>query len=162
MSCTSESAAEVMEVPALFTQQAALYHVSESVVRCAWFFFLYFFFKILFIFSWETQRERERERGRGTGRGKSRLHAGSPTWDSIPGLQDHVLGRRQVLNRWATQGSPILKFYSDVCCTSALPLVSLCTLLPFDPQSSFPSDWKHLWGYRQCFNDTGEIGLVEC
>ena len=22
------------------------------------------------------------------GRGRSRLHAGSPTWDSIPGLQD--------------------------------------------------------------------------
>ena len=28
-------------------------------------------------------RERERERGRDTGRGRSRLHAGSPTWDSI-------------------------------------------------------------------------------
>ena len=31
---------------------------------------------------------RERERGRG----RSRLHAGSPMWDSIPGLQDHALG----------------------------------------------------------------------
>ena len=29
---------------------------------------------------------RDRERGRG----KSRLHAGNPTWDSIPGLQDHA------------------------------------------------------------------------
>ena len=28
------------------------------------------------------------ERGRDTGRGRSRLHAGSPTWDSIPGLHD--------------------------------------------------------------------------
>ena len=27
-----------------------------------------------------------------TGRGRSRLHAGSLTWDSIPGLQDHALG----------------------------------------------------------------------
>ena len=27
-------------------------------------------------------------------------------WDSIPGLQDHALGRRKALNRWATQGSP--------------------------------------------------------
>ena len=26
--------------------------------------------------------ERERERGRDTGRGRSRLHAGSPMWDS--------------------------------------------------------------------------------
>ena len=39
-----------------------------------------------------TERERERERGRNTGRGRSRLHAGSPTRDLIPGLQDHALG----------------------------------------------------------------------
>ena len=49
--------------------------------------------------------ERERERGRDTGRGRSRLPAGSPTWDSIPGLQDHTLGQRQAPNRCATQGS---------------------------------------------------------
>ena len=42
--------------------------------------------------------ERERERGRDTGEGKSRLHAGSPMWDSIPGLQDFALGQRQVPN----------------------------------------------------------------
>ena len=42
-----------------------------------------------------THRERERERDRG----RSRLHAGNPTWDSIPELQDHVLGRKQALNR---------------------------------------------------------------
>ena len=47
----------------------------------------------------ERERERERERGTDTGRGRSRLHAGSPTWDSILGLQDQVPGRRQVLNR---------------------------------------------------------------
>uniref|UniRef100_A0A8C0RVK0 NADP-dependent oxidoreductase domain-containing protein n=1 Tax=Canis lupus familiaris TaxID=9615 RepID=A0A8C0RVK0_CANLF len=35
----------------------------------------------------EKGRERERERGRDTGRGRSRLHAGSQTWDSIPGLR---------------------------------------------------------------------------
>ena len=53
-----------------------------------------------------TQRERERERGRDIGRGRSRLHApGSPTWDSIPGLQDRALGQRQAPNRCATQGS---------------------------------------------------------
>ena len=39
----------------------------------------------------DRERERERERGIDTGRGRSRLHAGSPTWDSIPGLQDHTL-----------------------------------------------------------------------
>ena len=42
---------------------------------------------------------RERERGRDAGRGKSRLHAGSPMWDSIPELQDQTLDQRQVLNR---------------------------------------------------------------
>ena len=35
-------------------------------------------------------KDTERERGRDTGRGRSRLHAGSPTWDSIPGLQDQA------------------------------------------------------------------------
>ena len=34
-------------------------------------------------------RDTERKRGRDTGRGRSRLHAGSPTWDLILGLQDH-------------------------------------------------------------------------
>ena len=37
-------------------------------------------------------RDTERERGRDPGRGRSRLHAGSPTWDSIPGLQNHTPG----------------------------------------------------------------------
>ena len=47
----------------------------------------------------EREGERERESGRDTGRGRSRLHARSPTWDAIPGLQDHALGQRQALNR---------------------------------------------------------------
>ena len=37
-------------------------------------------------------RDTERERSRDTGRGRSRLHAGSLMWDSIPGLQDQALG----------------------------------------------------------------------
>ena len=36
--------------------------------------------------------------GRNIGRGKRRLHAGSPIWDLIPGLQDHALGQRQAPN----------------------------------------------------------------
>ena len=47
----------------------------------------------------EREREREREKGRDTGGGRSRLHAGSPIWDLIPGLQDHAPGQRQALNR---------------------------------------------------------------
>ena len=35
---------------------------------------------------------RDTERGRDTGRGRSRLHAASLMWDSIPGPQDHALG----------------------------------------------------------------------
>ena len=50
---------------------------------------------------------RDTERGRGTGRGKrSRLYAGSPMRDSIPGPRDHDLSQRQTLNHWATQVPP--------------------------------------------------------
>ena len=42
---------------------------------------------------------KDTERGRDTGRGRSRLHTGSPMWDSIPGLQDQALGQMQALNR---------------------------------------------------------------
>ena len=50
-------------------------------------------------------RDTVRERGRDTGRGRSRLHAGSPMWDSIPGLQDRALGQRQAPSHCVTQGS---------------------------------------------------------
>ena len=49
------------------------------------------FFKV---FIYLFMRDAERERGRDTGRERSRLQAGSPVWDLIPGLQDHTLGRR--------------------------------------------------------------------
>ena len=39
------------------------------------------FLKIFYLFI----HERPTERGRDTGRGRSRLPAGSPMWDSIPG-----------------------------------------------------------------------------
>ena len=38
-------------------------------------------------FMYLLMRDIHRERGRDTGRGRSRLHAGSPTWDLILGLQ---------------------------------------------------------------------------
>ena len=53
-----------------------------------------FFLKIyLFIY------DRERSLPLYLGGERSRLHAGSPMWDSILGLQDHTLGQRQALNR---------------------------------------------------------------
>ena len=70
------------------------------------YFYVILFFLIFYLFM--IDRERERERGRDTGRGRSRLHAGSPTWDSIPSLQDHTLGRRQAPTHCATQGSLFL------------------------------------------------------
>ena len=60
--------------------------------------------KILFI------HERHTERGRNIVRERSRLHPGSPMWDSIQGLQDHALGQRQTLNPWTTQASLLWKF----------------------------------------------------
>ena len=58
------------------------------------FFIIIIFKDFIYLFMIDTERgvrERERERGRDTGRGRSRFHAGSPTWDSIPGLQDQAL-----------------------------------------------------------------------
>ena len=71
------------------------------------FFIVYFSLKILFIknkdfihlFMRHTPRERERERGSDPGRGRSRLHAGSPTWDAIPGPRGHTLSQGQMLDR---------------------------------------------------------------
>ena len=59
-------------------------------------------------------RDRERERGRDRGRGRSRLHAGSPTWDSIPGPQDHASGQKQTLNLWATRAVQYWVFWSKL------------------------------------------------
>ena len=69
--------------------------------------FIYLFFKF-YLFMIVTQRERERQRHRQ--REKQVPCTGSPTWDSIPGLQDRALGQRQAPNRCATQGSLSLLF----------------------------------------------------
>ena len=61
-----------------------------------------------------TERERERERQRHRQREKQAPCTGSLMWDSIPGLQDRAPGQRQALNRCATQGSPILVFFTAV------------------------------------------------
>ena len=71
-----------------------------------------------------TQRERERQRHRQ--REKQAPCSGSPTWDSILGLQDRALGQRQALNRCATQGSQFFEFLIHF----SLGLLSESYLLP--------------------------------
>ena len=73
-----------------------------------YYYFLTIMFSLRFIYLFvclfmrereaEKQEKGEAERGRDTGGGRSRLHARSPTWDSILGLQDRALGQRQAPN----------------------------------------------------------------
>ena len=69
------------------------------------FFFNFYLFVIV------TERERERLRQRHRQREKQAPCTGSPTWDSIPGLQDRALGQRQAQNRCVTQGSRVRSLY---------------------------------------------------
>ena len=62
-----------------------------------------------------TERERQRHRQRD----KQAPCTGSPTWDSIPGLQDPALGQRQAPNRCCTtQGS--LNLHLNYICRDLL------------------------------------------
>ena len=56
--------------------------------------FIHLFKDFIYLFMRDT-RERE---SRDTGRERSRLLAGSPMWDWIPGPRDHALSQRQMLN----------------------------------------------------------------
>ena len=71
--------------------------------------FFYFFNFYLFMIVREREREREREAETQAEGEAGSMHR-EPTWDSIPGLQDHALGQRQAPNRCATQGSLVVFF----------------------------------------------------
>ena len=73
------------------------------------FYFFLIFFKFIFYFTIVTERDRERQRHRQ--REKQVPCTGSPTWDSIPSLQDRAPGQRQAPNRCATQGSLCLVWF---------------------------------------------------
>ena len=85
---------------------------------------------------------RDTERGRDTGRERSRLHADSPMWDSILGLQDHDLSQRQVLNHCATQASLFFFFQNGflrVLISSFMSLIILNLLYSLsDSEPLFP------------------------
>ena len=66
-------------LPSYFPQKNAV--KQHKIFVAIYYLFILKDFIYLFIET-ETERERERGRGRDTGRGKSRLHAGSPAWDS--------------------------------------------------------------------------------
>ena len=74
--------------------------MKKELISLSLIFFNFYLFMIV------THRERERERERERQRHKQAPCTGSPTWDSILGLQDRALGQRQALNRCTTQGSP--------------------------------------------------------
>ena len=104
-----------------------------SIVRSSWnIFSLYhsmslfisFLIKIIFLealFIWVFKkdfiylfmRNTDWERSRDTGSGRSRIHCRTARRNSIPGLQDHILGPRQTPNRWVTQGSLIYLYFTS-------------------------------------------------
>ena len=68
--------------------------------------FLFFFLRF-YLFIHERHRERDEE---AQAEGEAGSMQGVRRGNSIPGPQDHTLGRRQMLNHWATQPSLPLNF----------------------------------------------------
>ena len=68
-------------------------------------FFFIFFKDFIYLFERERMRERAHERGEGQREEQTPCRAGSPMRDSIPGLQDHDLSRRQSLNQLSHRGA---------------------------------------------------------
>ena len=83
--------------------------------------FISFFKDFIYLFMRDTQREKVRD----TGRGRSRLHARSPTRNSILGPRRHSLSQRQTLNCWATQVSRQFTFIILMPLTYSLFLITL-------------------------------------
>ena len=104
---------------------------------------------------------RESEWGRAIGRERSRLHAGNLMRSLIPGLQDHILGRRQVLNLWATQASPSFSSLINVPTKLQVPAISARSVSVQNRQVVFNQE-----GYFFCIgqvkiqNDIAGVGLL--
>lgn len=68
-----------------------------------------FFFFFNYLSMCNTEKDRD------TGGGRSRLHAGSPKWDSILCPQDHAPGCRRRLNHCATGAAHKVSFSQWIC-----------------------------------------------
>ena len=79
--------------------------LSKKAYNYPYVVFIYLFI-YLFISFYLFIQERHTERGRDTGTGRNRLHAGSPTWDSIPGLQDQAQGSKAWVQPLSQAGVP--------------------------------------------------------
>ena len=79
-----------------------------------------FFLKkdFIYLFMRDTKRVRD------IGRGRSRLPVGSPMQNSIPGLWDHALSPRQMLNHWATQVPWYMPFLTMCLCLLSPPTIT--------------------------------------
>ena len=98
----------------------------------SWLFLLVYFSTWIFFKDFIYLFMRDTERGRAeTGRGRCRLHVGSLMRDSVPGLQDHTLSWRQMLNHWATQASLHMNFQICLSSSSSLPLKTVWYLIGF-------------------------------
>ena len=88
-------------------------------------FFCFFFYFYLFMIVTEREKERQRHRQRE----KQAPCTGSPTWDSIPGLQDRALGQRKAPNCCATQGSQPAAFYHSYLTSKDISLEKSLSIL---------------------------------
>ena len=70
----------------------------------------------LFIHERQTHTQRQRHRQR-----EKQAPCGNPMQDSILGLQDHALGQRQVINRWATRRPQVTVFQEQSCILGNAP-----------------------------------------
>ena len=90
----------------------------DCVLETSCFLFLKNILFTFYLFMIVTQRERQRHRQRE----KQAPCTESPTWDSIPGLQDRALSQRQALNCCITQGSQTSCFLRKACIAMYFPL----------------------------------------
>ena len=106
-------------------------------------FFIYFFSQRFYLFI----HERHTEKGRDTGRGKSRLPVGSPMWDSIPGLWDQDLSRRQDAQPLSHPGVPLF-------------LLKQILKMPFTAKLLFPTK-QEARGTNVKMRGWWEVGIIQ-